>query len=53
LEDLQLAATCEGHLQGIQTELRVKAVRELPTEYVPGEEINHSHQIEEAFAQRM
>ena len=35
MEDLWLSPTGEGHLQGIQAELRVKAVGEPPTEDVP------------------
>ncbi|WP_255440008.1 hypothetical protein [Synechococcus sp. PROS-9-1] len=39
MEDLWLAACLQRHLQGIDAELRVKAVRELPAEHVPGEQI--------------
>ena len=52
VENLWLTAAAEGHLQGIQAELRVKAVRELPAVaegfsvgvHGPGEEIHDCHQ---------
>jgi hypothetical protein len=49
VEDLWLAATFQGHLQDIETELRVKAVGELPAEHAPGMEIHDRHQVEDAF----
>ena len=60
MEDLWLATTCQCKLQGIETELRVKAVplrgsqglRELPAEHVSGEQIHDRHQVEESFLQR-
>ncbi len=60
MEDLWLAATFQRHLQGIQTELRVKAVGELPAVgeaisvglHVPGEKIHNRHHVEETFPHR-
>lgn len=52
VEDLWLAITFQRHLQGIQTELRDKAVRELSAEHVPGEENHDRHQVEEALLER-
>ena len=52
MEDFWPTATSECHLKGIQTELRVKAVGELPAEHMPGMEIHDRHQVEEAFLQR-
>ena len=52
MEDLRPAATAEGHLQGLQAELRVKAVGELPAEHMPGMEIHDPHQVEKTFLQR-
>ncbi len=52
MEDLWLTITFQRHLQGIQAELRVKAVRELPAEDVPGEQVDDRDQVEEAFLQR-
>lgn len=60
MEDLWPAATFQRNLQGVQSELRVKAVplrgsqglRELPAEHVPGEEIHDRHQVEESLLQR-
>ncbi len=52
MEDLRLAATPEGDLQSLETEGRLKAVRELPTEHVPGEQIHNRHQVEKTFLQR-
>ena len=52
MEDPGLAPTPQGHLQGLQTELRVKAVGELPAEHMPGVKINDGRQVEEAFPQR-
>jgi len=51
VEDLRPAATAEGHLQSFQAKLCVKAVGELPAEYMPGVEIYDRHQIQEAFLQ--
>ena len=52
VEDLWFAIPCQRHLQGIETELRVKAARELPAEHVSGEQIHDRHQIEESLLQR-
>jgi len=52
VEDLWPAATSQRHLQSIETELRVKAVGELPAENVSGEQIHDRHQVEEPFLQR-
>ena len=52
VEDLWLTATSQRHLQGVQAELRVKAVGELPAEHVPGEQIHDRHQVEESLLQR-
>ena len=60
MEDLWLAAALQRHLQGIQTELRVKAVGELPAVAegfsegvdIPGVEIHDRHQVEESVLQR-
>ena len=52
MEDLWLSATRQCHLQGIQKELRVKAVGELPAEHVSGEQIHGRHQLEESLLQR-
>jgi hypothetical protein len=49
VEDLGPAATFQRHLKGIQTELRVKTVGELPAEDGPGEEIHDRHQVEKSF----
>ena len=49
MEDLWPPATFQCHLQGVQTELRVKAVGEFPAEHIPGEEIHDRHQVEEPF----
>jgi len=49
VEDLWLAATFQRHFQGLQTELPVKAVGELPAEHMPGEEVHDRNQVEEAF----
>jgi len=51
MEDLGLAATGQGHLQGLQAELRVKAVGELPAEHMSGEQIDNGHQVQEALSQ--
>jgi len=52
VEDFGLAITCQRHLQGIEAELRVNAVRKLPAEHVPGEQINDRYQVEESLLQR-
>jgi hypothetical protein len=52
MEDLWFAATLQRHLQSLEAELCVKAVRELPAEHVPGEEIHDRQQVEEALLQR-
>jgi len=52
VEDRWLSAASQRHLKGIQTELRVKAVREVPAKGVPGEEFNDPHQVEEPLLQR-
>ena len=52
VEDLWIVTTCQRHLQGIEAELRVKAVGELPAEHVSGEQIHDRHQVEESFLQR-
>ena len=52
MEDLWPAATFQRNLQGIETELRVKAVGELLAEHIPGEQIHDRHQIEESLLQR-
>ncbi len=52
MEDLWLTATSECHVQSLKTELRVKAVRELPAEDGPGEEMHDRHQVEKSFLQR-
>jgi hypothetical protein len=49
VKHLSPTATRECHLQSLQAELRVKDVGDLPAEYMPGEEINHGHQIEESL----
>jgi hypothetical protein len=49
MEDLWLPATFQRHLEGIQAEHRVKAVGDLPAEYMPGEEIHGPHQGLEVF----
>ncbi len=46
------AATAEGHLQSLQTELRVEAVRQLPAEHMPGVEIHDRRQVKESLLQR-
>ena len=51
VEDLWPAATFKCHLQGIETELRVKAVGELPAKDIPGVEIHDRHQVEESLLQ--
>ena len=51
MEDLGLAATGQGHLQGLQAELLVKAVRKLQTVHVPGEQIHNHRQVQEALPQ--
>jgi hypothetical protein len=53
MEDLWLEAASQGHLQGLQAEFRVKAVGELPAEYVPGDQIDNGHQVQEAFRKEM
>ena len=40
-------------LQSLETELRVKAVGELPAEHVPGQQIHDHHQVEESLLQRV
>ena len=52
MEDLWLAITCQRHLQGIDTELRVKAVGELPAEHVSGEQFHDRQQVQESLLQR-
>ena len=52
MEDLWFAIPCQRHLQGIGTELLVKAVRGLPAEDISGEQINDRHQVEESLLQR-
>jgi hypothetical protein len=46
-------ATLQRHLQSLETELRVKAVGELPAEHVPGQQIHDHHQVEESLLQRV
>ena len=52
VEDLWFVTTCQCHLEGIETELRVKAVRELPAEHVSGVQIYDRHQVEESLQER-
>ena len=52
MEDFGPGATFQCHFQGIKTELRVKAVRLLPAEDIPGVEIHDRHQVEESLLQR-
>jgi hypothetical protein len=52
VEDLWLAAPFQRHLQSLQTDLRVKAVGQLPAEHIPEKEIHDRHQVEKAFLQR-
>ncbi len=49
VEDLWLAASFHFDDQGIKTSLRFTAVRELPAEHIPGEQIHDRYQIEEAL----
>ena len=51
MEDLRPAATTEGHLQGPQAELRVKAVGEFPAQYMLGMEIHDRHQVQVSLLQ--
>jgi hypothetical protein len=51
VEDSGPAATFQRHLQGIETELHVKAVGELPAEHMPGVEIHDRHQVQEFLLQ--
>jgi hypothetical protein len=60
VEDFGPAATFQCQFQGIKTELRVKAVEELPAVAegfsegvdIPGVEIHDRHQVEESVLQR-
>jgi hypothetical protein len=52
VEDLWLAITCPRHLQSIEAELCVKAVRELPAEHVSGEQNHDCHQVVKSLLQR-
>ena len=52
VEDLWPAVTFQWHLQGIEKELSVKAVGELPAVHMPGVEIHDRHQVEESLLQR-
>ena len=52
VEDRWHAIICQCHLQGIETELRVNSVRELPAEHVSGEQIHDRHQVEKSLLQR-
>jgi len=52
VEDLFLAATLQRHFQSLETELRVKAVGELPAEHISGEQIHDRHQVEKTLFQR-
>jgi len=49
VEDLRLTARCQRPIQGLEAELRVKAVGEPPAEHIPGEELHGRHQVKEAF----
>ena len=49
VEYLWSACASQCHLKSLQTELRVQAVRELPAEHIPGEEIHDRYQVEESF----
>ena len=50
VENLWLATAFQRQFQSLQTELRAKAVGELPDEHVPGEEIHDRRQVEGALA---
>lgn len=52
MKDLWVATTFQCHLQGIETELRVKAVHVLPAELVSGEQIHDRPQVKESFPQQ-
>jgi len=52
VEDACFLPAFQRHLQCPQTELCVKAVRELPAEHVPGEKIPYRHQVEQTLLQR-
>jgi len=52
VEGLWLTAAFQHHLHSLQTELRVEAVRQLPAEHVPGEEIHDRHQVEKTLLER-
>jgi len=52
VEDLWLASAFQRDLQGLPAKLRIKAVRELPAEYIPGEKISNRHQVKETFQHR-
>ena len=52
MDALGFAPTFQRYFQSLQADLRVKAVRGLPAEHVPGVEIHGCHPIEEAFLNR-
>jgi len=52
MEDPSLTPAFQCHLQGIQSELRVKAVRERSAAHVPGKEIHDLQQEEKSSLQR-
>jgi len=52
MEDLRLSPTFQRHLQCLETELCVQAVRELPAEDVSREQINDCRQVEKSLLQR-
>jgi hypothetical protein len=44
-----LTATLQSHPQSLKAEMRLKAVGELPSEHIPGEDIHDRHSLEETF----
>lgn len=50
MEDLGLAGTGQGHLQGVQVESQVTAVGEFLSEHVPGEQVPNRYRLREAPA---
>ena len=52
MEDFRTADIFQGHLQGIETEIRVKAVGEIPADDIPEVVIHDRHQVEEYLLQR-
>jgi hypothetical protein len=49
VEDLRSVPPTKGRLQGIQADLRVKAVEEFPAEHPPWLQIHNRDQVKEAF----